>query len=78
MLQLEPLLSPALAVFCLRSAAWWLLSSRAIATLIHAYLKYARRRPSLRRLAAPVAFTAQTRATLEERTCVVVVVYDAD
>ena len=34
-------------------AAWWLLSARAMATLIRAYRKYARRRRSLRLVAAP-------------------------
>ena len=47
--------SPALAILCPRGAEWWLLSARAMATLIRAYRKCARRRRSLRRLAAPVA-----------------------
>ena len=45
--------TPALAIFCPRGAAWWLLSAGAMATLIRAYRKYARRRRSLRLLAAP-------------------------
>ena len=47
--------APALAILCPRGAEWGLLSARAMATLIRAYRKYARRRRSLRRLAAPVA-----------------------
>ena len=43
----------ALAVFGLRGALWWFTSARAIATLIRAYLKYARRRRSLLRRAEP-------------------------
>ena len=46
--------STALAVFSLLGAEWWVASARAMATLIRAYRKYARRRRSLRRLAAPV------------------------
>ena len=35
----HPSSPPALAMFCPRGAAWWLLSARAMATLIRAYLK---------------------------------------
>ena len=43
----------ALAIFCPRGAAWWSLLARAMATLIRAYRKYARRRRSFRLLTAP-------------------------
>ena len=45
--------SSALVKFCHRGAEWWLLSARAMATLICVQRKYARRRRSLRLLAAP-------------------------
>ena len=45
----------ALAVLSPRGAVWCVASARAMATLIRAYRKYARRRRSRRHLAAPVA-----------------------
>ena len=51
----------ALAVFCPRGAVWWRASARAMATLIRAYLKYARRHRSLRRLAPRNVFASELR-----------------
>ena len=45
--------SLALVIVGLLGAEWWLVSARAMATLTLAYRKSARRRRSLRRLAAP-------------------------
>ena len=47
------LLSLAFAIVGLRGGEWWLFPARAMATLISAYRKCARRRRSLRRFAAP-------------------------
>ena len=54
---------PALAVFWPRGALWCVLSARAIATLIRAYRRYARKRRSLRRRALPVPPPSASRAT---------------
>ena len=54
---------PALAVFSTCGALWCVLSARAIATLIRAYRRYARRRRSLRRRALPVPPPASSRST---------------
>ena len=53
---------PALA-FSERCALWCVLSARAIATLIRAYRRYARRRRSLRRRALPVPPPPPSRST---------------
>ena len=53
----------ALAVVCPRFAVWCRASAKAIATLIRAYFRYARRRRSLRRRAAPEAWSTRVSPT---------------
>ena len=69
-LLLVPLPSSALIIFCPRGVAWWLLSAKAMATIIRAYRKYARRRRSLRLLAAPACSAVEavhTKSIINER-----------